>query len=113
MYFDKEEVEGRKRQLAALRKLGDDDLLIAYAYGFKDPNVDSGDTLTKAVLDTRISMRMEKLTVQVFRLTVGLFILTFIAVVEPIAIEWWHANHEKPPIVIVQPPPQTADAPAR
>jgi hypothetical protein len=125
------EKEGRRRQLEAIKKLDDSELLMAYAYGYKNPNLDWGDPVVKVVIDTRLatriaegtkaiaeitkasrteltrlvdsSDRLEGLTKTLKHLTWVLIVLTVLAVVVPIGIEIWHAYHEPQTVPVSAP----------
>ena len=124
-----EEKEGRRRHLEAIKKLDDDELLTAYAYGYRNPNLDWGDPVVKAVIDTRLATRiaagtraiaditdssraevkrlanssdgLESLTKTLKNLTSALIFLTVLAAPVPFGIEVWKAYHE--PITLPEP----------
>jgi len=55
MRLTQEEKEGRARHLEAIKKMDDDALLIAYAFGTATyPNIDVYDPLVRAVLEGRL-----------------------------------------------------------
>jgi len=98
--------ENVARHIAAIQALGDDQLLLAYSNGYRNPNLDAYDPLVKAVIEGRLltkiaggterlavineqstlevkrlvdsSLRIERLTKWLVGLTIVLAILTLI-----------------------------------
>jgi hypothetical protein len=50
--------EDIQRQINAIKALSDDDLWEAYYYGYRNPNLDSHDSVVKAVIESRFLTRI-------------------------------------------------------
>jgi hypothetical protein len=106
------------RQLADIKKLSDDDLLLAYLWGHRNPNIDPLDPVVKAVFEGRLlsqisdatkrladsSDKMERLTTRLKNLTWILIFLTITAVIVPVGIETWNAYNEAQTAPVSAPP---------
>jgi hypothetical protein len=57
-----EEKKVRHRQLEAIRRMDDDTLLMAHAYGYQDPNIDTGNIPVNAALESRLLTRLSDQT---------------------------------------------------
>lgn len=129
-----------QRQIAAIRKLTDDELWLAYWGGYKDPNVDAYDPITKAVIESRLlskiadetrdlarltqdgqrqvirlaesSERIESLTDRLNKLTWMLIALTTIAIFIGAVQTWKMFMPEPPDIKILATPPAPPSLPA-
>jgi hypothetical protein len=124
-----EEEALQRLHLAAIDKLDDEALLLAYQYGYTtdDVQIGRGAQIVKLILERRFltrvsnetkelekitnisrgevkrladsSEKMEQLTIRLKRLTWALIVLTAFAVLEPIGIEIWRAKRESNALV--------------
>jgi hypothetical protein len=121
------------RQIKAIQKLDDEQILIAYSSGYTNPNIDAYNPVVKIVLEGRLltrvasetnslaiqverlsvsSERMELLTKAVKRWTVWLMVVGIIQILFIVVQTWKAFQPERPLRVVVEAPRNSATQPS-